>query len=304
MFKKGSFLQEELGDVTPSSGAPAAIVESATPAPVTVETSSAEASSPGSDADWVELSSPDEDNTTPTGRGTPVVPKVVTPEVVPAPTTPVAAAAAIPVVTPLATPTPIQPITPPTQESAPVEPTTHAQLREQEMTRLQGYYALSDEDARLAVVQPEAVLPKLAASLHLNIVDSVVQAVLSRVPEIARASQERERAVAGNETKFYNAWPGLNKPEYKDTVFRAVAAYRQLNPQATMEEVIRAAGLQATIHLRLALPRELLEQNVPAPVATTHTPAIGVSHTQPVRPNAVNNPFEVLSQEFVDFDRN
>lgn len=306
MHVKRWFLQDAATDEGSSGGAVA--TEATVPVtPVVESSSSADAQPAGSDVDWIEMSTPDVDGSTPQGKGTLAKVEAAPVPAAPLPATPVSAAATAPV-QPVVVPTPApvqQPVTP-TEAVAPAQPTQpdHAALRVQELDRLQTFYALNDEDARMAITQPEAVLPKLAANLHLNVVDSVVNTIISRIPDIVRATQQREIASSRNEDEFYKAWPDLSKPEYKETVYRAVASYRQLNPQAPMDEVVRAAGLQATIHLRLPIPRHLLEPSVVTPVQTTHTPAMGNSSAGVMnRNNSPTNPFEVLSTEFLDEDR-
>jgi hypothetical protein len=279
----------------------------------------------GSDVDWVEMSTPDSDGTTPVGAGEGKSSPPVVEPAAPLPDTPVSTATSAPAATPA--PAVVAPVTPPATPpatpaavtpapTAPVseQPETPAPsaapdfqtLRANEFSRLQQQYALSEEEQRLALTQPEAILPKMAASLHLNVLESVVNTIMSRVPEVVRMVTKTESEGQQNENEFYTTWPMLKDPKYKQTVYNAVAAYRQINRNATKDEVIRAAGLQALISLRLPIPQHLLETSAPPPSTTGFVPASPGSGGQPspatMRPGAPN-PFAVLSEEFLSDDR-
>lgn len=243
----------------------------------------------------------------------------------------------VPAVAPAAPPTPStpEPSSPPAVEAAPVTPPVQPlppaetvapaaaspdvpaapsapevsfdQLRAQEQVRLEQVYAIDEATSATLLTEPEKVLPRLAAQIHTAVLESAVQAIVAHLPSIMQAQTERATANTQAEQAFYSQWPGLNKPEYKQTVWQAVAAYKTLNPSAPRDEVIRAAGLQAMLSLRLPLPRELMQFVDPpaAPVqpasfvpASPVAPGMGT----PPAPSS-GNPFETLASEFLMEDR-
>jgi hypothetical protein len=155
------------------------------------------------------------------------------------------------------------------------------------------------------ITEPETVIPKLAAQLHVNVVESVVNAVFANMPQVLRQITENQNANSEAERAFYSAWPSLKDPKHAAVVRSAVATYRQLNPTATRDEVIKAAGLQASISLRLPIPPELFDS--PASAATQPAPFVPAAPAAPgVTPQPLSsetNPFSVLAQEFISDDR-
>ena len=295
----GYFLEDETTGTPAPASAPATVVSEAPPATD---------SSAGSDVDWEQMSAPDLD--TPDTPGASPVPE----KPAAAPSTPAAPLPDTPVSTAPAAPAPVTPVapvaTPLVETAAPVQPPSaptldSAALRQAELTRLENSYAMDDESARMMTVQPEAVLPKLAAALHLNVVESVINTIMTRIPEVVRMVQQTEGVAQKNEQAFYSMWPQLNKPEHAATVYNAVAAYKHINPKASREEVMRAAGLQALISLRLPVPRELFEVEAPQQTHAPFQPAApaGGARGGTTPPPSNQNPFAVIAEEFVSEDR-
>lgn len=134
--------------------------------------------------------------------------------------------------------------------------------------------------------------------------DAVIQHIYASLPQLIQNVTRQSSAAQEAEGAFYRAWPTLNdpsKPQYKQVVENAIRGYRQLNPQAPREEVIRAAGLQAMITLRLPLPPELFAPQPPAPPAAPQTTfahaAPSAAAPAPAAPGPTN-PYILLNQEF------
>jgi len=152
-------------------------------------------------------------------------------------------------------------------------------------------------------VEPEKHLPAILANLQVDTMDAVIQHIYSSLPQLIQNLTQQSSAAQEAEGAFYKAWPTLNdpsKPQYKTVVENAIRGYRQLNPKAARDEIIRAAGLQAMITLRLPLPAELF---APQPVAPA-TPAPSFAHAAPSAaapapaPSGPTNAFVLLNQEF------
>jgi hypothetical protein len=262
-----------------------------------------------SDVDWTAESdlTTDSEAPAPAAPTPPAAPAAPTPA--PAPVAAPAPAPVVPAPTPAPTPAPAAPTstvaapapepTPaPAPEPAPA-PVDVVQLRANEVTRLQSVYALNEEDARNIVAQPETIVPRMLANLHVNVVESVVNSVMSQIPAAVNVVLERGRALREAEDEFYKAWPQLRtKSEYETVVGNAIRGYRALNPKATKAEVIRAAGLQAMVSLRLPLPPELFTApSEPQPPAPTFTPAAPAAHVAAPPPQRATNPFVLLNEE-------
>ena len=286
---------------------------------------------PGSDVDWVGESQPDEDDVPSAAK--PEAPKVETPTPTPAatpstptpaPAAPVAPAPSAPV-TPVAPAAPVAPVaqTPPvpapvvapvapvtpTPEPAPTPPAPAAPdlaaLRSAEVTRLTGVFQsrLTEDVARGLLVEPEKHLPAILAAAQVDTMDAVIQHMYASLPGLIQNLTQQATVTQQAENAFFQAWPALNQPQYKQTVEHAIRSYRSLNPRAPRDEIIRAAGLTAMITHRLPLPPELFAPQAPvAPVV----PAPSFSHAAPsasapvAPPAGTNNPFVLLNE---DFDR-
>lgn len=292
------------GEALPAGGA----TEPAVPAPSVPA---------GSDVDWEGESAPDHDTvdglTVSTAPARPKVetppvkpvsavpsPAPATPPVSPAPSAPAAATPAVIPATPVApapaaTPEP-QPMTP----QAPAAPAPdRAALRTAYVQELTSKYALTDEQTRGILVEPEKHLPSLMANMHVEIADAVINTVMQSIPGVVTNLTKQSQAVQEAEREFFATWPTLSDVKYANTVASAIRAYRAVNPQASRQEVIRAAGLHALISLRLPIPQELFAQPTPPapqPSGFTHA-APGAGGPPPAAPQP-NNPFQLLNSEF------
>lgn len=142
---------------------------------------------------------------------------------------------------PQAAPEPTQPVAP--QQSS-------EELRAKYLEDLQNHYAISQEDALAITTQPETVMPRIAAQLHMNVMQEVtrqLQQVMQTVPHLMEAQLHRQTRETEAKQVFYKSWPGLES--HHDAVVRNAAMFRQANPQATREQVIEAAGTLTALAL-------------------------------------------------------
>ena len=179
------------------------------------------------------------------------------------PATPAAPAAAAP-----AAPVAQAPVE--TQVAIPQEP---AQLRERYMGELERYYAPKDEEARALMLEPEKVVPKMFARLHVDILDSVIQGIGKELPGLVQTTVNRMVGEAKASRSFYEKWPQLAKTEYSPTVQRLMAVYRDKFPQASLEQMTTDVGAAAMVGLKLPLP------GMSAPASMPATP-----HVTPINP--------------------
>lgn len=200
-----------------------------------------------------------------------------TPALAPTPATAPAvqpSAEQIPVQQVVQQPTPAQP--PATQEPA-VNP---AELSARYMQGLTTEYGLSQEDALALQTQPETVLPRLAAQMHMRVMQDVVkhvQQMAAYVPQMLQAQLAQQEAENSAKQEFFGEWPGLSA-HYQATVQNAMMV-RQANPNATKQQVIEMAGMVTAMALGLdpsAVRRQAQAQQVqrqmPAPRATNVPP--------------------------------
>lgn len=136
------------------------------------------------------------------------------------------------------------------QPQTPVEPSPQQpQLTQEErlaqyQQALQQAYTLTAEDATALLTQPEAVLPKLAMTVHMNVVREMqasMHQMMQAIPAMLQVEASRVQAEESAKSDFYGVWPGLK--DKHDVVVRNANMIRAANPQATRQQVIEMAGM-------------------------------------------------------------
>ena len=135
-----------------------------------------------------------------------------------------------------------QPVVEETAEQKAARELEVSKARDAYVAQLEKTYQLSDEDAKTALLEPEKVLPRMAANLHARVLQEVVQQVQLAMPTMLQQFTSQSSVEAKAASDFYGQWPGLNKPEYKDAIMTAGKMYRQLNPKADAKTAIAAIG--------------------------------------------------------------
>ena len=113
------------------------------------------------------------------------------------------------------------------------------------------HYNLSEEQAEEFDTDPGAAIPKLAARLHMEVMQQSVAMIAQMLPQImarVNTTQTREAAVV---KQFFAKWPEL--VEHRDHVVRLGSVYNQMNPQASLEDFIRDVGAQVAVSMQVDL---------------------------------------------------
>lgn len=274
---------DETSFVDTSGGVPAS--ESATPAEEPT----------GSDVNWSQLdkdfSQEDLDQGTTVegdlevvpGAGdvvepTPVVTPPATPAVAPTPAaTPTPPAATPPVQAPaVETPAPVAP-TPSAPQVEPSPLPDYAAWRSQRETDLAAQtYSITDEDASKLLTEPETVLPRMAARMHMEVMESTVRVMQIMLPRLMQSVQQTEQREISAKSFFQTANPDLADPRLEPAIMEMGQVYRRLNPAASPEQAAQAIGNLVRASLGIAMPA----QAAPAP---TSAPAVPVVPFVPAR---------------------
>ena len=274
---------DETSFVDTSGGVPAS--ESATPAEEPT----------GSDVNWSQL---DEDfsqedldpGTTVEGdlevvpgagdavEPTPGATPPATPAVAPTPAaTPTPPAATPPVQTPaVETPAPVAP-TPSAPQVEPSPLPDYAAWRSQREADLAAQtYSITDEDASKLLTEPETVLPRMAARMHMEVMESTVRVMQTMLPRLMQSVQQTEQREISAKSFFQTANPDLADPRLEPAIMEMGQVYRRLNPAASPEQAAQAIGNLVRASLGIAMPA----QAAPAP---TSAPAVPVVPFVPAR---------------------
>ena len=150
------------------------------------------------------------------------------------------------------TPKPEEPAKAPTPEAAkapeePVVPVKETleelnELRTQIIDDIESRYEFTPEQQEAMVDNPGAALPKMAATLYVDVFEAVYKAVTEGLPQLIQNVNTIQGVQSDSIAQFYKAWPQLNKPEYAETLKRYADSYLVQNPKATLEQAIHRAG--------------------------------------------------------------
>lgn len=181
-----------------------------------------------------------------------------------------------------------------------------AKWREESLSKIEDYYSsqLSDEDKDLLLTEPDKVLPRLLARSYLDMYDSLMAGMTQQMPQQVTQLMETQKATQKAESAFFEKWPQLKSaaaesPEKAQILQRTVQAYRQLNPNAPLEQAITESGAMAMVALKIPLDVDKpAEPEVVEKPFTPATPGGGGAQT-PSAPKELN-PYEQLAQELVD----
>lgn len=236
-------------------------------------------------------------------------PEVNKPAESPAPAAPPAADAAA-VVPPAEAPVPptvSPPATPPLPEApaTPTPPVDYAAWRTQKESELEStLYAVNDEDAAALLTEPEKVLPKMAARLHMEVLENAMRAVQAMVPtmieQVQRSSETNNRA----KSLFTSINPDLADPKFEPAIMQLGQTFRKVNPTADAETAAKAIGALVRSALNIPAPQANVggvAQTPPAmPAPAPFTPARGGGGGTVPAPSS--NPFAQMAEEFLNED--
>lgn len=164
-----------------------------------------------------------------------------------------------------------------------------------------GSYQLSQADVEAIQTEPEKILPRLMAQVHVNAVQAVMAHVAQQIGPTVMAHVQVSNRHRELEDSFYAQWPGLNRAVHGELVTQVGRNYRAMNPNATVEEFTRFVGAQA---LAMAGGGVVAAPTVPAKVQRppAFTPAAPGRVAQPPAPaRAQQNEWERFS-EIIDAD--
>jgi hypothetical protein len=209
--------------------------------------------------------------------------------------------AAAPTPTPTEAPAPaVAPVEPqPVAETPSVAPTEYAAWKEQRMTELEKVYALDEASANAMLTEPEVVLPKLAARMHMEVLENSMRAMQQMMPVMMQQVQQYTE----NESRARNLFTGINPdlayPRLEPAIVQFGQVYRKVNPTASAEDASRAIGNLVRAALGIAAPSQGMQQSTPQmqQAPTPFTPARGAGGGR--APVSSGNPFEQLASEFL-----
>lgn len=134
-----------------------------------------------------------------------------------------------------------------------------------------GSYQLSAEEIEGIQTEPEKVVPKLLAKVHVNAVQGVIRHVAAQLPGMLNSMLQVRETHQREEQKFWDAWPELDKGKHSPQVMQTARLFRQQYPTASQEEFVRFVGAQ--VMLMNGLARAPKPQQVQTPQVVPFRPA-------------------------------
>lgn len=147
------------------------------------------------------------------------------------------------------------------------------------LPKLASLYGIDEADVEALRTSPEKVLPTLAARMHYEVQHAVFAGVMNALPRMMELYSSQNKEFEANETAFFSQFPALKeKPEYAQTVLDTIKAVKMAAPNLSRDDLIRRAGIMASVTLGIPLagaaPAAAAPAGVPA-VVPAATPAYG-----------------------------
>lgn len=159
----------------------------------------------------------------------------------------------------------------------------------------QGVYALPPELAEQMDTEPSKVIPRLAATLHMQVLTAAVTKVANMIPGILAMERQRQTIVDSTEQKFYGQYQEL--ADHKDAVNQLARAFRQSNPTASFDEAAPIIAAMAKVQLGLVGSQPTQPQVQPTQSVAPVTPTSVRGSSVPVAPPQEMSVWEELIQE-------
>lgn len=204
---------------------------------------------------------------------------------------------------PTAPAAPTAPVTsqePPAQPAAP-PPEVYQTWKAAREKELEGLYTLTEEDAQAALTEPEKLLPKLAAKLHIGVLEASMRAMQAMMPVMLNQVNQATELNTKAKGLFQSVNPDLADPQYEPYILELGQFYRSKNRTASPEEASRAIGDLVRAAFGLARPSHAQQAPVqPTPAAATPFSPVRGGGSRVGGQVKPLNPFEALDMEFKD----
>jgi len=189
-------------------------------------------------------------------------------------------------------------IVPPTPAPT-TTPADYAAWRTAKVTQLESEYALDEASAQALLTEPELVLPKLAAKVHMEVLEHSMQAMQAMMPVMMQQIQQHTASETQARSLFASINPDLADPSYEAAIMQFGQVYRKVNPTAPAVEASKAIGnlVRAALGIVAPMAEPPASQPAVAVAPTPFTPARGAGGGR--APVVSGNMFEQLATEFL-----
>lgn len=201
--------------------------------------------------------------------------------------------------------TPAEPTPTPEAPVAQAQPTieelqkTFRESREEAVNLLATqHYALDEETAEALAADASTVIPKLMARVQMDAVQVSLSHMAANLPRMVEQALKMRETDNSAEEKFFEAWPQLDRTKHTVTVQKLGAAYRQMNPTATLDEFIQHVGASTMVAHKIS--PEPVTPVTPEPAAAQPAKPFKPAGSSPPSgsPAPQTNPFAKMSDDF------
>lgn len=106
----------------------------------------------------------------------------------------------------------------------------------------QQLFTLTPEEIEALETDVVGTIPKLLAKAYIAAQAATLTQLQQIVPSMMQKQTTQTKRYEANSAKFFSAWPQLNPETHGDLVYRYGVVYRQMNPQASLDQMIKDLG--------------------------------------------------------------
>lgn len=165
-------------------------------------------------------------------------------------------------------------------------------------------YALSEVDQRRLIAEPETVIPRLAAQVHVNVTRDIGSRIGQVIPQLVNRLVEQQLVGMRRETEFFSRYPKLANPAFRETVESSLSMVKAANPNITQEQLFQEGASYAAFRIRQQYQGQQRAAGGQPPVRSAVQPFVPMSPGAPSVPTAPqnSNPFAELANATDLFD--
>lgn len=159
-------------------------------------------------------------------------------------------------------------------------------------------FALSQQDIEALETDAPAHIPKLLARAYVKTMANTMAQMNRVIPAMVQKITAVQKRNTENEGKFYSRWPMIDRAQHGETVARLARTYRQMNPSASLDQMVEELGPVVMMTAKIPLSATAVASNGAA-APPTRTPPQGFRPALPgttAPPNApVQDPWSGLA---------
>jgi hypothetical protein len=103
-------------------------------------------------------------------------------------------------------------------------------------------FQLSQADKEAIETDVVGFIPTLLARMYLKSQINMMRQMDRIIPAVTQRFTEVNTRNKANEDKFYSRWPDINAAQHGELVMRLARTYRQMNPNAKLDQMIEELG--------------------------------------------------------------